>query len=122
MSFFFFKHKTAYEMRISDWSSDVCSSDLPHVDPRLSYLSLEPVEQSFIGLIGKGGEAQRTAKLVRTLDQGDVMPLDVEPARCFHTRRAASDHNDPLGGGLDGCTQIFEARLDRKRTRLNSSH
>src|SRR3546814_3256360 len=35
--FFFFKQKTAYEMRISDWSSDVCSSDLelrsdPHLD------------------------------------------------------------------------------------------
>src|SRR3546814_1751145 len=28
--FFFFKQKTAYEMRISDWSSDVCSSDLSH--------------------------------------------------------------------------------------------
>src|SRR3546814_6705502 len=28
MTFFFFKQKTAYEMRISDWSSDVCSSDL----------------------------------------------------------------------------------------------
>src|SRR3546814_5620403 len=26
--FFFFKHKTAYDMRISDWSSDLCSSDL----------------------------------------------------------------------------------------------
>src|SRR3546814_6294989 len=37
--FFFFKQKTAYEMRISDWSSDVCSSDLgalcpPHPPPR----------------------------------------------------------------------------------------
>src|SRR3546814_5578092 len=30
--FFFFKQKTAYEMRISDWSSDVCSSDL--IEPR----------------------------------------------------------------------------------------
>src|SRR3546814_12510707 len=29
-AFFFFKQKTAYEMRISDWSSDVCSSDLRH--------------------------------------------------------------------------------------------
>src|SRR3546814_18277785 len=29
---FFFKQKTAYEMRISDWSSDVCSSDLTGVD------------------------------------------------------------------------------------------
>src|SRR3546814_2391422 len=27
--FFFFKQKTAYDVRISDWSSDVCSSDLP---------------------------------------------------------------------------------------------
>src|SRR3546814_1373685 len=30
---FLFKQKTAYEMRISDWSSDVCSSDLQRVDP-----------------------------------------------------------------------------------------
>src|SRR3546814_5709881 len=29
--FFFFRQKTAYEMRISDWSSDVCSSDLQEV-------------------------------------------------------------------------------------------
>src|SRR3546814_2915427 len=32
--FFFFKQKTAYEMRISDWSSDVCSSDLRRPGPR----------------------------------------------------------------------------------------
>src|SRR3546814_2781801 len=39
---FFFKQKTAYEMRISDWSSDVCSSDLPSTEsPRNSSLSLE---------------------------------------------------------------------------------
>src|SRR3546814_3886378 len=31
--FFFFKQKTAYEMRISDWSSDVCSSDLCPASP-----------------------------------------------------------------------------------------
>src|SRR3546814_6889420 len=35
--FFFFKQKTAYEMRISDWSSDVCSSDL-RVDLPCEYL------------------------------------------------------------------------------------
>src|SRR3546814_2186893 len=34
--FFFFKQKTAYEMRISDWSSDVCSSDLSTAPPLLS--------------------------------------------------------------------------------------
>src|SRR3546814_16875818 len=31
--FFFVKQKTAYEVRISDWSSDVCSSDLPETQP-----------------------------------------------------------------------------------------
>src|SRR3546814_16182231 len=34
-SFFFFKQKTAYELRISDWSSDVCSSDLQASRPRV---------------------------------------------------------------------------------------
>src|SRR3546814_11222687 len=33
--FFFFKQKTAYEMRISDWSSDVCSSDLVWSEPAM---------------------------------------------------------------------------------------
>src|SRR3546814_10958607 len=34
--FFFFKQKTAYDMRISDWSADVCSSDLRPAGPRAS--------------------------------------------------------------------------------------
>src|SRR3546814_6624606 len=38
--FFFFKQKTAYEMRISDWSSDVCSSDL-YVQQRMRERSRE---------------------------------------------------------------------------------
>src|SRR3546814_2249897 len=40
VSIFFFKQKTAYEMRISDWSSDVCSSDL-NPTPRLKILRKE---------------------------------------------------------------------------------
>src|SRR3546814_10607140 len=42
--FFFFKQKTAYEMRISDWSSDVCSSDLP-----AGFLHLQLVTDYFSG-------------------------------------------------------------------------
>src|SRR3546814_9163407 len=46
--FFFYKQKTAYEMRISDWSSDVCSSDLygVHLRERISPLmtGVGPVE------------------------------------------------------------------------------
>src|SRR3546814_6460015 len=39
--FFFFKQKTAYEMRISDWSSDVCSSDLGSIMSRRGSLSID---------------------------------------------------------------------------------
>src|SRR3546814_1327941 len=41
MLFFFFKQKTAYEMRISDWSSDVCSSDLLAADTERAALLAE---------------------------------------------------------------------------------
>src|SRR3546814_9966832 len=37
--FFFFKQKTAYEMRISDWSSDVCSSDLSILFPNQRWIA-----------------------------------------------------------------------------------
>src|SRR3546814_3724839 len=39
--FFFFKQKTAYEMRISDWSSDVCSSDLGDLAVLLSRIAIQ---------------------------------------------------------------------------------
>src|SRR3546814_5099749 len=41
--FFFFKQKTAYEMRISDWSSDVCSSDL-YLHAAHQYLCLKQLQ------------------------------------------------------------------------------
>src|SRR3546814_3476510 len=40
--FFFFKQKTAYEMRISDWSSDVCSSDLAPYIPVPAFVPPAP--------------------------------------------------------------------------------
>src|SRR3546814_17723298 len=49
MVFFFFKQKTAYEMRISDWSSDVCSSDL--LQARVRYrLALRDLDDSRLDL------------------------------------------------------------------------
>src|SRR3546814_11236614 len=47
-SFFFFKQKTAYEMRISDWSSDVCSSDL-----NLANQSVFRLSTAILGILGK---------------------------------------------------------------------
>src|SRR3546814_4931812 len=48
--FFFFKQKTAYEMRISDWSSDVCSSDLGTTGYRV--LVQHQPEAELMGLFG----------------------------------------------------------------------
>src|SRR3546814_6195903 len=47
--FFFFKQKTAYEMRISDWSSDVCSSDLAFLE-EASDAAQEAVSDRFTDL------------------------------------------------------------------------
>src|SRR3546814_6169415 len=47
--FFFFKQKTAYEMRISDWSSDVCSSDLVQPVPAPLSTKAEPSSSSKAG-------------------------------------------------------------------------
>src|SRR3546814_2608334 len=55
MCFCFFKQKTAYEMRISDWSSDVCSSDLLEIALRL-VLAQEVVERAGVELRIAGTE------------------------------------------------------------------
>src|SRR3546814_4798725 len=47
---FFFKQKTAYEMRISDWSSDVCSSDL--LERNLEFLANVGSISPYVGLFG----------------------------------------------------------------------
>src|SRR3546814_8096391 len=53
MLFFFFKQKTAYEMRISDWSSDVCSSDLGNNIYKETAASGQP-QVGAAGLEGRG--------------------------------------------------------------------
>src|SRR3546814_9902043 len=52
--FFFFKQKTAYEMRISDWSSDVCSSDLNIVE-------VEAVGEAIKRAVSRSGTRARHA-------------------------------------------------------------
>src|SRR3546814_4943916 len=62
---FFFKQKTAYEMRISDWSSDVCSSDLVGIDR-------DALEECVDGLTQprKCGEIMAEIRLVLSLSCG----------------------------------------------------
>src|SRR3546814_10979800 len=66
--FFFFKQKTAYEMRISDWSSDVCSSDLQF--------------GAGIGNFDKDDIAKLTLRKVGDPDRRDIA-IDVDPFMLF---------------------------------------
>src|SRR3546814_9120441 len=73
--FFFFKQKTAYEMRISDWSSDVCSSDLVEIDHRLPRRHAAGVEPLWaIRAADRGVEAvdHPVIELVRSVDDRQV--------------------------------------------------
>src|SRR3546814_18772016 len=98
MLFFFFKQKTAYEMRIIDWSSDVCSSDLDAHEPRL-----RSGEESARTQNGRGFDPRplRGGSRTRSLpvDAARADPQDY-PVRQLCARRlglrAAHDQGIPL--------------------------
>src|SRR3546814_6392687 len=102
--FFFFKQKTAYELRISDWSSDVCSSDLPGFDlgGRAACLHQSSRARIAVGLFG--GELVHTARFLAgeeaRIDR--MMIADPAPA-AFERIAAAFDRIDgPNGFGAAG--------------------
>src|SRR3546814_7325353 len=68
--FFFFKQKTAYEMRISDWSSDVCSSDL-FARPAQRF---QNASELMVGLAELGCEHLHLAGVESTLVRGKRRP------------------------------------------------
>src|SRR3546814_6843819 len=97
--FFFFKQKTAYEMRISDWSSDVCSSDLLDLIPVRERRSARRHERCRCRQAGaERFEALRLQRVEATLGN-QIRALPVVAAIDQHQHAA-----------------------DRKSTRLNSSH
>src|SRR3546814_13822371 len=100
--FFFFKQKTAYEMRISDWSSDVCSSDLltPHGEEA--------------GAIG-GGLAYYDGKLFVSTGYGDVLALQPSTGKLFWV----AELKLPIRGAptVDG-GRVFVITLDNKLNAL----
>src|SRR3546814_2249235 len=79
MLFFFFNQKTAYEMRISDWSSDVCSSDLivfdgallPGVNVTTAKLNLAELFKSDVAAIERLFSGRQVA-LKRDLSHADA--------------------------------------------------
>src|SRR3546814_6252246 len=108
---FFFKQKTAYEMRISDWSSDVCSSDLK--------IGLNDLADR-----GKGGgiaHRQRQLEVAHTgfcKQRPGLLRIALRGHQGFLTMAGKAGRDDACRRGGDA--EI--GRLDRKSTRLNSSH
>src|SRR3546814_6800346 len=108
---FFFKQKTAYEMRISDWSSDVCSSDLiVQAKGHLGgfgitvngYAPALPSGRSVLGFDAPKNNAFSECDLILDLSGG-------QPLFAAAEKRDGYFRPDPGGG-------------DRTSTRLNSSH
>src|SRR3546814_1055871 len=139
--FFFFKQKTAYEMRISDWSSDVCSSDLftviGGVDPRLN----ESEKRGFLlghAANGLGREPGAAAPLRRRDPIDEIERVGVDPCGAdrglahvsnVYIRYAAvnpAGSRPRLAGAADlpfvGGQPFERDRAVRKSHRLNSRH
>src|SRR3546814_5317084 len=92
MFFFFFKQKTAYERRISDWSSDVCSSDL--IGPTHDDITVDAVAKALgVGVIvhpdaraileryyrARGGElTEARLRMARTPDGAELIPNRID--------------------------------------------
>src|SRR3546814_1240026 len=144
--FFFFKQKTAYEMRISDWSSDVCSSDLPGVVQDLAFeLAGFPagVAEHDNVIVRTFAESDRTQDVARS---GDVQAIGDFHARfpaarlamhdkaALRLHRAAPEHDRFVGEAVVLEFHLFhhlaeleigwaiddQADRDRKSKRLNS--
>src|SRR3546814_20180002 len=89
---FFFKQKTAYEMRISDWSSDVCSSDLVLPDV-VDLLHREVGIRLGMRQIGMGDPVERDARHAQALPAACRVP----PSGAATRRSAASNMRKPAG-------------------------
>src|SRR3546814_12708339 len=83
----FFKQKTAYEMRISDWSSDVCSSDLLAGKPFIG-----PAGQIFDRALGEAG-----------IDRAKVYVTNAVKHFKFEQRGKRRLHSKPDAGEIEAC-------------------
>src|SRR3546814_9547296 len=104
--YFVFKRKTAYEMRMSDWSSDVCSSDL-EVRMRVDDAGCTP----FAGAVD---DAHAGREIDVRADSDDLAGGHKDGSPVYPLAGAGEDRRADdrgVGGGAD-----------RKSTRLNSSH
>src|SRR3546814_8225914 len=116
--FFFFKQKTAYEMRISDWSSDVCSSDLSQeeIDFWGEIVALQEEHDDDVKIDGKW--------YVRNKLLWGRLRLELAAHFGVHPNLSQRRMKLEQVGGLVGDAEAEKVGNagDRKSTRLNSSH
>src|SRR3546814_1923271 len=108
MFFFFFKQKTAYEMRISDWSSDVCSSDLFR-KAGMPASRIQACAHPRIGTL--------PVILLATTALAGCATTHKPPEISYDNAAPAVQTVDPPAP-----VTVVELPRDRKSTRLNSSH
>src|SRR3546814_16310061 len=114
MLVFFFKQKTAYEMRISDWSSDVCSSDL------IAEFSLSPFWRG-VKRAGSSPPSPESdlapmrfiAMLSVPCASGDSAPSDM-PGVTKRLRIAVIDSTSPIGTAVT--TSTLKSSRERRRS------
>src|SRR3546814_9310025 len=86
---FFFKQKTAYEMRISDWSSDVCSSDLKWQAEKDKIHAEAKIKEELDAARGQLEQAQRAGDLAKAgeLSYGTIPGLEKQIGRASWRER-----------------------------------
>src|SRR3546814_647978 len=104
--FFFFKQKTAYEMRISDWSSDVCSSDLAAL--------MWSCQQKAADLPAKEMDPTQTAELAATIEKQVSAELDSGLTLKFWG--IDSLVISPIAFDIDDHVRLFYTPTDRQKT------
>src|SRR3546814_18518484 len=90
---FFFKQKTAYEMRISDWSSDVCSSDLGPAGSGLDGLNEDEVRGIATEISG-AGDADTLGDATAYTDGREDAIRDDMATGAPHTLNPANEYTD----------------------------
>src|SRR3546814_18372637 len=103
--FFFFKQKTAYEMRISDWSSDVCSSDLDELRRRRHH-RLGDAGAAGIEQVAEGAQARAHAQELVLREIGHLLPRAHRAEHAAHPDPRVAGRRQPrLVAGLPGKQQ-----------------
>src|SRR3546814_10607747 len=90
---FFFKQKTAYEMRMSDWSSDVCSSDLATSGCSRSHAQMRPAFSP--ARLMRSSNVSRLRKSIQALCGSRMVPMVLRIIRTRSIRRS-EEHTSEL--------------------------